>query len=219
MQLIDLAQVRREIGLAGGLSIHDALKLVDELEHARSRMGTAVEVYPLAVDPDTRRIWVLEPGGAWCSDPVQSDSEPDDAAMYLLLQHGALDLQRGVKHQTSCRTEITEETGRSFQVDTFLAAVPLDGPILARWPHAEPITEALLAELGPPEPHGPMEVPWVDDGDVLLHGLGVLKELMGDSPRSDPKSGPRLVKLGFREPLETTEEQMFKHFRRVHQAA
>jgi hypothetical protein len=198
------------------------LKLIADVREGRRQpaaavMETGAEVYALAVEAD--RIWVLDPSGAWSRRPVLDISEADKDAKRLLADRGALDLERGVLHQTSCRTEILEETGRSFQVDTFVAAVPLDGPILLRWPTAEPITERLLRKLGPPEPHGPMEVPWVDDGDVLFHGIGVYAELMGTSLRADPKSAARLDRLGWRGPMAGVEEQMFKHFRRIVPAA
>jgi hypothetical protein len=215
MQLVDLNRVRQEITKAGGLSVADALRLVEEVEFGRTVMRTSVEVYALAADQETG-LWLLDPDGAWPGDTVMDYSEPHTAAEFVMIQRGAMATTR-LLHQTSCRTEINEATNRSHQVDTFLAAIQCPGLVKDEWPQAEPVTPELLHELGRPATHGPTDPPVVTDGDVLKHGLRHLRFQL--DPDGDATTAQVLRTFGFEPPLRSYERDLFRMFRRVHKAA
>jgi hypothetical protein len=134
-------------------------------------MSTWSEVWPVAADE--AGIWLLTGDRLITESPVMSDSDPWDEAKLLLAAIGVTD-PGALKylHGTSCRPD------RGKWVVTHVAVVETDGPALADWPFALPLTPELMDHVGKPLPHGPTSAPIPRDVDVAYHAAGHLADLL-----------------------------------------
>ncbi len=135
-------------------------------------LGCRVEVWPVAADP--AGVWLVT-GDAplWSDAPgMPSDAEPFWVVDELLSTIGVSQGDPLLVHSTSWRVEYPHI------ILTFIAVLPCDDYVHARWPEALPITPDLLDAAGNPLPHDPAGPPTPRHLDVLLHGVRHLRFLL-----------------------------------------
>ena len=149
------------------------------------KMGVRVEVWPVAADD--HGLWLLDTG-AWMSAPITQDSDPHFEVEELLFMKAQI-IGPPLIHSTSWR-----HIGPNLAA-TYVAVVEVDGPVLAAWPRAKPITAEVLAEH-PPAAHGAAEAPEPHRLAVLGHAirhLAFLRQFDAEAAASLPATwGPHL---------------------------
>ncbi|MES2343826.1 MAG: hypothetical protein V4597_19325 [Pseudomonadota bacterium] len=127
-------------------------------------MTIRTETWPVAADASGLYLLGAE---AWRTVlPVQADTGPHADVLLELARHDILEDRDLLEiHSTSWGP-----AGQIFLV-TYYAAVDCDGPVLARWPDAQPITLDAARAVGRAPSHGGLEAPVPRHFDVLMHAL------------------------------------------------
>jgi hypothetical protein len=132
-------------------------------------MNVRVEVWPVAADE--LGVWLLSGDGALYSAPI-----PQDSTSHFEVEHALADAgfpmpdgqlrDIALMHSTSWREDGPHALHTYVTVADAGSAYVLD-----RWPHAVPITDALLATVGRPPTHGATDRPAPRNVDVLAHAV------------------------------------------------
>lgn len=138
-----------------------------------------VEVWTIAACP-VEGIWKLGGIDPLVCGPVLASTSIHATVEETISQAG-FDIRPPAKggdllwlHSTSWRDLFPD---RPWMLTTYLAVIqPVAGaaPVF-QWPDVLPITPALAGELGPPQTHGPTQRPSSREWDVLVHGVGHIK--------------------------------------------
>ncbi|HEV8653184.1 MAG TPA: hypothetical protein VG276_28260 [Actinomycetes bacterium] len=171
--------------------------------------GVLGEVWPLTIDPtipaEQAGIWLCSGTLPWTTPFKKQGVRLHDLIVRELTRRDIPVRPTTPLHQTSDR-----DIGIGV-VHTYMAVIPCDGPVRARWPLALPVSTQLAAMVGPPPTHASGERPQPRDWDVLIHGLGHLHRLYNTNATFRRDLAP-----AFAFHLGEWEETLFQQFERVH---
>ena len=182
---------------------------MSELDPTVDRTGlkrVTAQVFPIAAD--RQGIWLLSGEWPWSTAAIAETITIHEAVQESLMQRGIPLADVPLLHQTSCM-----DVG-PVEVNTYLAVVRCEGPVLRHFPQAEPASRTLAAELGPPPTHGSAEAPDPRVWDQFTHGLRHLRHL-----RDTNATARRDMPAPLRRHLEEWEPELFRMYEQEHQAA
>lgn len=132
-------------------------------------MTVWAEVWPVAAD--TVGLWLISGDDAWRSKmPIGADSEPHfEAEMLILGQNPRPSVS--ILHSTSWRPD-----GPRI-ILTYIAVVQAGEFVRDEWPAALPISDELLAAVGPQQTNPATDPPLPRYVDVLFHAIRHLRFL------------------------------------------